>query len=350
MSATVCVKDGDGLILATDSRFMGRDFRDVFSDQMEKIFELGPDTFLATSGWNLTSDFQQSKAQELAGNTSDICAIGKALERDTITCLTELAQMLAVHAYLPAVISTLTGQTPIHGCMLAGRSNGELGVVIHSYWLRGGRIENQVTEFFDNQRRGVFFTGGQIPGIAQDMSIWTDDPLRVVRRILSGLRSVNPQVGGEDQIVRIDSDGSHWISRLSAPRIPADQLATGTISALVQMISPVISGGASTGATLTLNLNGTTVTIDNAYDTRLLGYPGLKIANNTYPDRRICVVDDGLWGIDQNNTVRFQLFGDGTLHLFDAGGVERVTLDGVNGQVIVNGMGVKVNGTFINVP
>lgn len=50
MSTMVCLKDGDTLILGTDSRFVEADLSGVVSDAEQKIFEIWPNTFIATSG------------------------------------------------------------------------------------------------------------------------------------------------------------------------------------------------------------------------------------------------------------------------------------------------------------
>ncbi len=239
-------------------------------------------------------------------------------------------------------------QVSLHSYAICGRG----GFIGRGFQFQDGKVHTSETD--GRNVAFALFGGVATPADAQTINalahipgFWLDG-VRGVEQIIEVLRATSPLIGGPTQMVAIDQGGARWVHKQAFEEVTVP--ATGTITALVSMISPVISGGVIVGATLTLNLNGTTVTIDNAYDTRLLGYPGLKVANNAYPDRRICIVDDGLWGIDQNNTVRFQLFGDGTLHLFDAGGTERVLLDGLNGQVIVTGLGVKVNGTFITVP
>ena len=50
MSTIVVLKEAGTLILSTDSRFMLHDFTGIASDAEQKIFEIAPDTFIATSG------------------------------------------------------------------------------------------------------------------------------------------------------------------------------------------------------------------------------------------------------------------------------------------------------------
>jgi len=57
----------------------------------------------------------------------------------------------------------------------------------------------------------------------------------------------------------------------------------------------------------------------------------------------VMVSRDAVWGVDGQGRMRFQLFTDGTLHLYDDQYHETVTLDGLNGQILVHGMGISVN-------
>jgi hypothetical protein len=73
-----------------------------------------------------------------------------------------------------------------------------------------------------------------------------------------------------------------------------------------------------------------------SYDSQVANSYGLKVASTT--DRaRVIVLKNAIWGMDNENRVRFQLFTDGTLHLYDEEFHETITLDGLNGQLIVNG-------------
>ncbi len=62
MSIIVVLKDADTLILCTDSRMMAHDYSGVASDAQPKIWEIAPDTFIATSGRAWASEFQIARA------------------------------------------------------------------------------------------------------------------------------------------------------------------------------------------------------------------------------------------------------------------------------------------------
>jgi hypothetical protein len=73
-----------------------------------------------------------------------------------------------------------------------------------------------------------------------------------------------------------------------------------------------------------------------AYDSQVANSYGLKVVSTT--DRaRVVVLKNAIWGMDNQDRVRFQLFTDGTLHLYDEDFRETICLDGLNGQLIVNG-------------
>lgn len=69
-------------------------------------------------------------------------------------------------------------------------------------------------------------------------------------------------------------------------------------------------------------------------DSQLGPQVGLKVENKG-SGRRVLMVDGGLWGIDGNNAVRFQLLTDGTLKLYNAAQQNTITLDGANGQILM---------------
>ena len=78
------------------------------------------------------------------------------------------------------------------------------------------------------------------------------------------------------------------------------------------------------------------VVADNHYDSQVGNTYALKV-ESTENKARVLVLKNAIWGMDDQNRVRFQLFTDGTLHLFNANYQETVILDGANGQIIVNG-------------
>src|ERR1017187_7948379 len=96
MSTMICLKEGNTLFLGTDSRFMKQDYSGIASDEEQKIFEVAPETFLATSGRKMVCDWQTARAGELAEKlgTTDIQIIGEALAGESFPCLVELMELL----------------------------------------------------------------------------------------------------------------------------------------------------------------------------------------------------------------------------------------------------------------
>src|SRR5437868_6840073 len=127
MSTIVVLKDANTLVLGTDSRFMEADFSGVSSDAEQKIFEIAPDTYIATSGWRITCDFQVSRAREIAKSlgTSDIRKIAEALERDTLALMQSLVGQLPSaekHLSRENYSRIASGEQMWHGCVLAGKT------------------------------------------------------------------------------------------------------------------------------------------------------------------------------------------------------------------------------------
>ena len=235
MSTIICLKEGDTLVLGTDSRFMKHDCSGIFSDSGKKIFEIAQETFIAASGWKFGCDFEQAKALELASKlaTTDIRVIGEALRREMTPYLKDLVvsscSVGRVHTYGG---SGVCGNVPIHVSVLAGRdARGVLGFVIQEYSLREGEIVNESSEYFGDKRLMWVRPGEPVVHIAQDPRTWTDDPVDVVRRFLTALKAANPRIGGPDQIIELDHCGAHWLSQL--PESTARQVATGLAHASI---------------------------------------------------------------------------------------------------------------------
>ena len=251
MSTLVVLKENNTLILGTDSRFMSGDFTSIASDATQKIVEIGPGTFIATSGRKMACDFQHERARELAdelGGPADIQAISAALKRESLPCLLELLEILRAQSDARSR-QAVAGQSLLHGCVLVGRTaSGQLGFVFHDYRVQAGKIECAVTAYSGRERKIMFSTGADLDRVAdmssqfmQDLAIWTDPPVRTVQRMLAEMKRPPSMSGGPDQIVCLDRAGAHWISRPPQAAVPlAGDLAAATISATIMMTAPTI--------------------------------------------------------------------------------------------------------------
>src|ERR1035437_7810612 len=165
MSSVVVVKEKDTLTLATDSRFMSGDFTSIASDATQKIVEIGPGTFIATSGRKMACDFQHERARELAdelGGPDDIEAIAEALKRESLPCLLELLEILRAQSDARSR-QAVAGQSLLHGCVMVGRTaSGQLGFVFHDYRVQAGKIECAVTAYSGRERKIMFSTGADL--------------------------------------------------------------------------------------------------------------------------------------------------------------------------------------------
>lgn len=110
----------------------------------------------------------------------------------------------------------------------------------------------------------MFSTGVDLDQVAdlsiqftQDRTIWTDPPVGAAQRILAELKRPPSMSGGPDQIVCLDRAGAHWISPPPKAVIPfAENLLSATITATVQLNSPIINGGS-----LNITTSGGTISI-----------------------------------------------------------------------------------------
>ena len=250
MSTIICLKEGDTLVLGTDSRFMKHDYSGIASDEEQKIFEVAPETFLATSGRKMVCDFQVARARKIAdelGAPPDIQVIGEALKCEWLSCLMELLELLKSQPD-EETRQVVTGQSLLHGSILVGRAaSGKLGFIAHSYRVQAGKVECEWKAYFGGRRNLSFSVGtpshllGSALQFTQDPTIWTNPPVKVVRRILAELKRSSQMIGGPDQIVCLDRTGAHWISQPPVARgAELDARTAATITAMVSLTAPTI--------------------------------------------------------------------------------------------------------------
>jgi hypothetical protein len=250
MSVITVFKEANTLIFSTDSRMMKHDYSGVDSDTQQKIFNLAPETFIATSGRKIASEFQIARARELAVKLgTDIQAIGAALERDSFSILSVLLERLRQEND-ETTRQAVSGQILLHGCTLVGWSCGKLGFVTHSYFVQAsGAIKCISESYFDGARKVTCMSGTPahiLAGIAAKFmytpATWTDPLQQVSMRFLETVKRFTPDtIGGPWQVVRLDSAGTHWISEAPASRgAESDARAAGTCSASILLTAPAI--------------------------------------------------------------------------------------------------------------
>jgi hypothetical protein len=115
---------------------------------------------------------------------------------------------------------------------------------------------------------------------------------------------------------------------------PADIVA-GTITALVAILSPSISGGSISGASISSVLNNVICEMNGTYDNQVGGYTGLRVRSAIAGNYRVVVVPGGVWMMDTNNVVRAQLLADGVARFYNAAGQLMISVDGASGQALL---------------
>jgi hypothetical protein len=324
MSTIVCLAEKGVLILGTDSRFMRPDYSGIASDAEQKIHEVAPETFIATSGWKSACEFQETKARELARglNTTDVRVIAGALGRASIGCIEDCLRSIAAlrKTMTPGVREkigdALVGKRMLHACCLAGRtSDGKLGYVQHEYRVRDGRVTCTSEEYSGDDRRIFVSPADPILDFAQDLTIWSDPPLQVIERLLSALKERVSTIGGPSQIVRIDGGGVDWISPPPVPAIPAGNLL-GVQDALFAGTTTFAYSG---GGKVTINSSGITLA-----------------DNNVSPNATVTITSTGITLARGSNSVQVTSSGVG--------------IYGPNGSVVATSSGVTITNGVLNSP
>jgi hypothetical protein len=307
MSAIVVIKESDTVVLGTDSRYVTPDKRGIVSDAVEKIQEIAVEAFLATSGYALVCDFQNAKAREVGESTQDIRTLSGILAEASKPILEEAAAALAQNVHLhPTIANVLAGKTVLHGAVLVGRSCGDLGYILMESRCAGGRIETQSQEYFGAQRKISITSATDSDHLAclrNDWRLFSDPPISVVSAALDALKKASSLIGGPTQIVRLDINGSRWISRLPAAiRQATCPKSIGTITAAISMTSPTL---VITGSGFRLNVDSSNAMLLTATSGVL---SGTTIALN--PSIMSVVVNSPQSGITFNSAL-----GPGTLVL-----------------------------------
>lgn len=335
MSIVLVVKDGPALTFSTDSRMMHGDYSGVATDDQQKVFEVAEDTFIATTGRKVASEYQIARAREVAAgwHTSDIRIISAALERDTIPTLKALVDRLRLESD-DTTRRTVSGETMLHGCTLVGRSAGQLGYVSLSFWVqKDGSIKCTTEAYFDAPRKVSCISGTPAELLAKiasafvmDMATWTDPIEQVSMRFLETVKGATPTIGGPWQVLRLDGDGAHWVSRPPVT-IAAHETAAGTCNATVSFTSPII----------TVTGSGYIINIDSANGFKVSkGSECLQIngASEMFSMSAPSGYGDGSYNFVQMSSVAMQMnvsgpvhreyayLGRGLLALFDSANVQ----------------------------
>jgi hypothetical protein len=268
MSIIVALKDGDVVVLATDSRFMNPDFTTIHSDNTPKIYEIGSDGFIATGGFTMACEFQQTRAPELARElgTADIEVIGEALARESLPVMRELVSLLSSTVLSdPGRYENLrqkvSGESLLHACTLVGRNaQKDAGYLTYSFGVANGEVVYERVAYFGRAR--MVNVSAALPPL--ELNLWAQrlqrqgvmecPPISAVRLILREAKSA--LIGGPDQIAVVDAKGgAKWLDRPPAqneavPEIKCADSSIGsrTITAAISMTSPTITGGAISGA------------------------------------------------------------------------------------------------------
>jgi hypothetical protein len=230
MSTLIAANANGVVVLATDSRTTTyyKDTKQlVYRDDTEKIFELAPGVFYAASGWNLFLEAALNIAVPLA-RTADLTGpqgFANELDRAWRPLMDEaIAQITAASACddaAPWVEEQATGVMPFYTYALAFVSDRLPGYIVHEFRIKNGKPVLSESCQFKLPARSIvcYATGGPlVEHLSKNPKTWADGPVRAVEKLVDGVHSAHPAVGGPTQMVRIDRRGARWIHRLTNPQ------------------------------------------------------------------------------------------------------------------------------------
>jgi hypothetical protein len=355
MSTVIALKEAGTLILATDSRSMNLDCT-VASDATPKIFAIGPEMFIAPSGWITAGDFQLAKARELIGasGTTDIRVVAELLARESIPNLEVLAETLrSVQHGREDIRQMLDGQLQMHVIVLAGRTaNGELGFVSQVFRVQAGHVVCRTQEYFGREWKLYTSSGDPAKRIFQeDPTIMDGAPIEAVRKLIAALKGACPTIGGADQIVALDNKGVRWISQLVRDGLESsDALFAGdatfaragggkiTINSAGLALADVNTG--TPNATVAIASTGVTVAKGTGFNVKV-DASGVLVANLvTSPTSYVQILNTGVGIVKGAYSVQVT----GSNIVLNGPGSSSVTITSSSVD-IVNGALSAVNGT-----
>jgi len=254
MSIIVAIRDGDEVCLGTDSRFMNADQTAIESDSVQKIFPIGSDGFIATSGFRIACDFLQTRAPQVARElrTADIGAIGESLALESLDTMREQLAALRYFYTLGGyehIGPVLSGESLLGGFMLVGRnSQEEVGLVTIIFRVTTNQLMAQKSVFFGPGRGSMITLGApsvqdKLQALQRDKRVTSLAPILAVRRVIQEAKCMSTMVGGPAQIVIVDSTGARWIDRPSAQ----DEALPESGAAISTMIRRVVAHGTISG-------------------------------------------------------------------------------------------------------
>jgi hypothetical protein len=239
MSTVIAVNDGSTAVLATDSR--GKFLSGSFTDAVPKIFEIAPGVFYAMSGHTDLAEEQIEIAARLA-RTADFDKpedFADALDRLSQPAMERVRERITeLRSSVPDFEEQATGAMAFHTYVLAFISRRCPGFITRSFYLQNGRIEGGMngTAFqLPAGSRAQLICGEKfIQPLVCDPRTWADGPIRASERLIDGLRSAHPDVGGATQMVLISPAGAQWIHRP-----PCSRCFDGAV--VVSQIGPAFS-------------------------------------------------------------------------------------------------------------
>jgi len=215
---------------------MGTDSREIrpdgsFKDTTQKLFELAPGFFFAVNGWIRLANAQTDIARCLArsADLTSLQGFADALDRASQPAMDrKVAEILATRSHVPFCEQDASGAKPFHGYALASVG----GYLVREFRLKDGRVVQTETSSF-GLPAGSFSVFAcplaAVENLVLSPETWAGGLVQGAEKLMDGLRSAIPYIGGPSQMVCIDRTGARWVHPPSNTAAPAPQPDNNTM-------------------------------------------------------------------------------------------------------------------------
>ena len=242
MSTLIALKRNGTALLATDSRVYNAQTGHFVSDAAQKLWEVSPGVFYASSGYTYLGDSLARIAATL-GRTAQTGNIREFADQIDAAAMPDMERLVCSFSVIGQHQDELSGNIPFFMYALAGVSEGCPGFLFRQFWIRSGKIRCEEEYAFGSSTFRLCISGGSALGeLVSDPVSWADGSIAAAEIFVRHLAKIDPLVGGPTQIALVDRSGGRWVHQLLPPtwKPPADSsLADQDTAKLASTIRPV---------------------------------------------------------------------------------------------------------------
>jgi hypothetical protein len=224
MSTLIALKLNGTALLATDSRVYNAQTGHFVSDAAQKLWEVSPGVFYASSGYTYLGDSLARIAATL-GRTAQTGNIREFADQMDAAAMPDMERLVCSFSVIGQHQDELSGNIPFFMYALAGVSEGCPGFLFRQFWIRSGKIRCEEEYTFGSSTFRLCISGGSALGeLVSDPASWADGSIAAAEIFVRHLAKIDPLVGGPTQIALVDRSGGRWVHQLLPPtwKPPAD--------------------------------------------------------------------------------------------------------------------------------